>query len=131
MERTWKPTAAGILNIIAGVVGLVGAYALIATASYELEFYVLREVAMTVGLVGGIILAAIVGGNPIGLEMIYMGAGVLFSIFGIVAIIGGVYSRRRRLWRLALAGSITALICESLLGIPAIIFIAQSKKEFT
>ena len=91
MKRTWKPITAGILAIIAGVIG-------------------------------------------IGWGVI-VGAG--FIVLGILALIGGIHALRRRLWGLALSGAIcaaalfphvgrTALV----LGVPAIIFVTLSKKEF-
>jgi hypothetical protein len=52
-------------------------------------------------------------------------------ILGIVAIIGGIYAIQRKLWGMALAGAICAIIGPSaLLGILAIIFIAIGKPEF-
>ena len=51
-------------------------------------------------------------------------------VLGIVAIVGGVYAIQRKMWGLALAGSICATFLGWLLGIPAIIFTALSEKEF-
>jgi hypothetical protein len=104
MEKTWKPTVAGILAIIAGaiqvILGTVG--------------------AAGVGFVGGIV-----------------GIGWLSAIFaplivfGIVAIVGGIYALRREVWGLALAGSICALVGPwAILGILAIIFVSLGKGEF-
>ncbi|MDY7018604.1 MAG: hypothetical protein SU899_00795 [Chloroflexota bacterium] len=108
MERTWKPTTAGILSIIAGAIQAIG------------------------GIVVGVI-----GGNVAGLASV-PGLGHVFGaiaipliIIGIVAIVGGVYALKRRLWGLALAGSICALIGPWLLGLLAIIFVAMGKKEFS
>ena len=104
MERTWKPTAAGVLAIIAGALALI----------IGLLF------AAGVGLMGGI-----------------FGMGwlsVIFApliVFGIIAIVGGVCALSRRIWGLALAGSICALIGPwFLLGILAIIFVSLGKGEF-
>ena len=104
MEKTWKPTTAGILAIIAGV----------------LELIIGLLFATGVAVFGGI-----------------FGMGwlsVIFApliIFGIIAIVGGVYALMRRVWGLALAGSICALIGPwFLLGILAIIFVSLGKREF-
>jgi len=105
-KRTWKPTTAGILSIIAGAVELF--------------------CGVGVGSLGGLIssLTGIPGlGAVIGFPLI---------ILGIVAIVGGVFSLRRRVWGLALAGAICSLFMSAvtILGILAIIFVAMSKKEF-
>jgi hypothetical protein len=104
MEKTWKPTTAGILALIAGA----------------LEVIIGLLFAAGVGVLGGI-----------------LGMGwlsVIFApliIFGIIAIVGGIYALRRRIWGLALAGSICALIGPwFLLGILAIIFVSLGKREF-
>jgi hypothetical protein len=126
--KTWKPTAAGILSIIAG----------------------------TIAVISGIEVAVVfaIGGASFGIA--WVGAiGVPIIILGIVAIIGGIYALKRRIWRLALAGSICALFSPwvhpepeilaahfpntiytyffffwVLFGIPAIIFVSLGKGEF-
>jgi len=104
MERTWKPTTAGILCIIAGVIQVVGG----------------TVVAALGGFVGGLF----------GMGWI-AGIGAPLIVFGVVAIVGGVYALRRRMWGLALAGSICALVGpRAVLGILAIIFVALGKSEF-
>jgi len=110
MERTWKPTTAGILGIIAGAIGVL--------------FGLILAVA------GGIL------GTIVGVFIPFIGGAVagVFAIpliLGIVAIIGGVYALKRRIWGLALAGSICAFFCVWFLGIPAIIFVILGKREFS
>jgi hypothetical protein len=80
-EKTWKPTAAGILCIIAGAIGLV------------------PVIAVAV-LFGG--LSSIIGGIP----FIIFATLIPLILFGIMPIVGGIYALRRRRWGLALAGSI-------------------------
>jgi len=102
-EETWKPTAAGILCIIAGAIGVI--------------------TGIVVAVVGGIIGAFF--GAPWGVF------GVPTIILGIIAIVGGIYALRRRLWGLALAGSICALLGPwAILGILSIIFVGLAKDEF-
>jgi peptidoglycan/LPS O-acetylase OafA/YrhL len=103
MEKTWKPTVAGILAIINGVS------------------------VMIMGLV-------VAFGNYIppfpGME--WFGAmGAPFIVLGIIAIIGGICALLRKIWGLALAGTICALSgLAGILAIPAIIFVILGKGEF-
>ena len=117
IEKTWKPVAGGILNIIAGVSSLIG-------------FIV-------------VIISIVFIGSPFfwdSLDIDPISAGVLQTVFVIVAIvtlitgvlplIGGIYSLQRKRWSLALAGSIAAIIGTTILGILSVIFIAMAKNEF-
>ncbi len=124
MEKTWKPTAAGILNIIAGVLSLLGA----------------------IGVIIGIIVFVFVGSVPflaymwedlgdlgIGpnfLIIILVIAAIFSAVLGIFPLIGGIYALQRKKWGLALAGSIAAIFGSTLFGILATIFTAMSKDEF-
>jgi hypothetical protein len=102
-KRTWMPIAGGALSIVSGAVEILG------------------------GITAGTILTTLVAMPGIGAI-----AGFPLVILGIVAIVGGVFSIRRRIWGLALAGAICSLLLPTItiLGILAIIFIAMSKKEF-
>jgi len=103
MEKTWKPTVAGVLDIIAG----------------SLEVVI------------GIVVAAL-GSVGWFFGMGWMSAiGAPLIVFGIIAIVGGIYALRRQVWGLALAGSIFALVGPwGLLGLLAIIFVSLGKREF-
>jgi hypothetical protein len=103
MERTWKPTVGGILAIIGGAIGTISGL-----------------VIATVGSIGWFFGVPWV--SAIGAPLI---------ILGIIAIVGGTYALRRRIWGLALAGSICALIGPwGLLSLLAIIFVSLGKGEF-
>lgn len=101
--RAWMPTVAGILSIIAGAIGFFG--------------------GIVMATIGGIVGAAegIFWFGTIGAPLIAI---------GIVAIVGGIFALRKRIWGLALAGAICALPCSWILAIPAIVFLALSKQEF-
>jgi len=109
--KTWKPTAAGILTIIAGSLGL------------------LIAIGLAVGLgIAGMMIGMIPGFPSGGLLVLIAIPGIILSI---VALVGGIYALRRRLWGLALAGSICALLGPwVILGILAIIFVSLGKDEF-
>jgi hypothetical protein len=104
MERTWKPTTAGVLTIIGGCIGIgIGAF---------------------VAFLGGI------AGTFTGFSWFGAIGAPLIGI-GIVALIGGIYALRRRVWGFALTGAILAIICGGPLGILATIFVAMGKNEFS
>jgi hypothetical protein len=103
MEKTWKPTVAGILAIIAGAIQVI--------------------VGIVIAAVGSI-------GWFFGVGW-FSAFGAPLIILGIIAIIGGIYALRRQIWGLALAGSICALIGPwFILGVLAIIFVSLGKREF-
>jgi hypothetical protein len=104
LEKTWKPTTAGILSIIAGVINMIWGI-LVATM-----------VSFVTGFFGMGWLSAI---------------GAPAIVFGIIAIVGGIYALQRKIWGLALVGSICALVGPAgILGILAIIFVSLGKGEF-
>ena len=56
-----------------------------------------------------------------------------FIACGVVAIIGGIYALRRRIWVLALTGAILAIPLipvGTVLGILATVWLSHSRKEF-
>ena len=112
MERTWKPTTAGVLTIIAGTVELIVGIGI-----------------ATVGVIGGSLIGWLFGVGLLGgfLSII----GVPLIVLGILAVIGGICALNRRTWGLALAGSICALIGPwAILGLLSIVFVSLGKGEF-
>jgi lysylphosphatidylglycerol synthetase-like protein (DUF2156 family) len=113
-KQTWTPPTAGILCIIAGVLGIV------------------------IGTVAGA-MEALITVLPITPEILARFLWIFSAapiVLGIVAIIGGIYALLRRRWGLALAGCICSLLCvlpllpAIILGILAIIFVSIGKREF-
>ena len=113
-ERTWKPTAAGILNIIGGIVQVIGSIILFMFSSLLAQFAGMEFIG---GFIGGLA----------GLSTV---VAIVLIILGLVAILGGICAIRRSSWRLGLAGSICALFPSFVFGIPAIILIILGKDEF-
>ena len=113
MERTSKPIIAGVLEIIAGVLGLLAAVSLF----------------IGVGVTNGS-LGIPLGPIPAFVPGLIKGLGFLTIILAILSLAGGIFALLRKMWGLALAGSIGAFFTAIILGIPAIILIALSKKEF-
>jgi len=106
-EKTWKPTAAGILCIIAGAIGV-------------LSIMILTLVGLVLGGPGA----------EFSIDAPIIKIWILGGIATIIAIVGGIYALRRRVWGLALAGSICALVGFGIPGILAIIFVILGKGEF-
>ncbi len=108
MKKTWMPTVAGVLDIVSGGFGLICALMLI--------------------IVGCVM--RFVPHMPVYLWAIFMWISGPLLIMGILAIVGGTYALRRKVWGLALTGSIAAFFPSWLLGVAAIVFTALSKSEF-
>ena len=105
VKETWKPTTAGTLNIISGCFGIAGGVYIANVGGLEWDLP-----ALVVAIVGVV--------------------GISRIVLGVIALIGGIFARRRKLWELALAGSILAIFCAPPLGVLSTIFVSMSKKEF-
>jgi hypothetical protein len=109
MERSWKSLTAGILDIVSGVGMLFVCFWLV--------------------LAGGIL--GVVGGDvPSWVSALLFGLAGPFAVLAIVAVIGGIFCIRRKIWGMALAGSIAAFFCCFLFGIISIILVSTSRSEF-
>ncbi len=118
-NKTWKPIVAGVLNIIVGslrlmvVLGIIIAIIVINNTPFwnqiDDEVY-----PLTIGFVVGILVVI----------------AVFFAIMGILSLLGGIFGIQRKMWGLALAGSIASVFGPFILGIPALVFIIISKEEF-
>jgi len=117
MEKTWKSTVAGILDIVAGALSLVG---LILVIVGTLTF-------MATG--GTDLLPPMPFPMPMGMTLIFVIA-VPVLILAVLAIIGGVYALKRKKWGWALTGSIVTFFITWPLGIAAIVLTIMSKNEF-
>jgi hypothetical protein len=98
------------LTIISGCIGIgIGIY-----------------VAVLGEVIGGMAGLAGMGG----LAGIFAALGCAAIGIGVVALIGGIFTLKRRLWGLALTGAILAILCGGVLGILATIFVSKGRKEF-
>jgi MFS family permease len=119
--KTWKPTTAGILSIVAGAlnglmaIGIIVAIIFVGSLSPMIMDYIPPEDAPFI--------------MPLVVPML-----IVILVFSVAAtvfpIIGGVYALRRRGWEWALAGSIIAIFRTFILGLLATIFVAMAKDEF-
>ncbi len=121
MKETWKSTTSGILTIIAGSGGIAfGILVVLFGGIIELlaglsGVMLDQEIAQLVGEMTAAI--GVFGSAVIGL--------------GAVAIAGGIFALKRRLWGLALAGAICAIPCSPILGTLSTIFVSIGRKEFS
>jgi membrane associated rhomboid family serine protease len=101
--KTWKPTVAGVLCIIAGVIAIV------------LALWTFRRHEVLGQLVP---------------DRRWRASGLFILILAIMSITGGIFALLRKAWGVALAGAITALYAFGIFGILAIIFVTLAKDEF-
>lgn len=115
MENTWMPKVAGILDIVAGALSLLG------ILFAFLGIVVLRTISgseMMPGVPAYAVLA------------VFVVIAFFLVCVDIIAIVCGTYALRRRKWGVALTGSIAAFFASWILGIPAIVFTVMSKRQF-
>ena len=105
VTKTYAPVMGGVLNIINGAIEMLSGLTLI-------------------GIVKTITLFEDTWNDK--------AIGLLLIIAGAVAIIGGIFSCRRKAWRLALIGAVSSLfpLKWTLTSIFALILIFTSKREF-
>jgi len=115
-QRSALPTAGGVLLLIAGIISLIfWIFVVIGFAAIG----AMSAVVPIAGFAGAIMIVC----------------GVVEIIFSIIALLGGVMAIQRKMWGLALAGSILGLFTfgyfiTSILSLVALILIALSKSEF-
>ena len=124
IQKTWKPTVAGILNIVSGVFGIIASIFLIIVLS--IGFGVLKW-ALDMPRIEAL---------PAFLPGLLWAITIPLVIISILALVGGIFALNRKRWGWALAGSIAAVFASIPilrflpLGVVAIIFTAISKDEF-
>ena len=120
MEKTWKPTTAGILNIISGainvlgVVGIIIALILINSCINIMHFLPAEDAPFIAPLINTILIIVL----------------ILSIIEAVFHILGGIYALQRRKWGWALAGSIISILGMFPLGVLSTIFVSMGKNEF-
>ena len=112
-----KSTVAGILDITAGIFGLVGGIPLLVLAIGG---------ASVLGMVDDVE-ANRVAFVPLAL---FLPLAVFCFVAGFVAVIGGIAAINRRRWGLAVAGSIAAIFGFFPVGVAAVIFTILAESEF-
>ena len=114
-----KSTIAGVLDIVAGAMSLIGACVL-----------------FLVGLIGTGAISTAGVHDPEAARFAYLPIAMfgplalLCLVIGVLAIIGGIAAIRQRRFWLALVGSIAALFAFFPVGIPAIVLTVMAEQEF-
>lgn len=122
MKRTWKPLTAGILNVISGAFFLIAGISVISLLGTPMSTAVARYYLYSVGSNASVTPSVVI-------PIISIMAAIPI-VLGIVSLSGGICAIRKRVWGMALAGSVCTFISLLFLGIPVIILTALSKKEF-
>jgi len=137
MQRTWKPTTAGIMTVIAGAIGIGrGVFVLVLGGILGKVGALTEEFSDLINQWVGMIMPGMTDFPEFLTKVIGMSSTLLIVIgaimlaFGIVALVGGIQALRRRRWGLALAGAILSLPCAIVLGILSIIFVSLGRDEF-
>ena len=120
METTWKPVAAGILDIALGILNLVGMFVVI---------------GLLVAFGGGVLTVVRVAELlPLWLSGMVQGfmiiLAILLAVLSALPLIGGIYAIQRKSWGLALTGSIVAILSLAPVGIVSTVLVALSRNEF-
>ncbi|MBN1189154.1 MAG: hypothetical protein JXA46_05320 [Dehalococcoidales bacterium] len=118
-----RHTIGGVLSIVSGVVGIIGAAGVvvmilflgfITSPGYGSDYYLeMEEPAVRFILV------------------FYIALGILYLIISVLAVVGGVFSLKKKHWGLALAGAIAGSFIFYPCGIAAIVFVSLAKPEFS
>lgn len=117
MAQTSKATVAGILDIVAGISGLLGGIPL-----------------LVIAVVGSGVLGTLPDPDVRPLAIlpmaVFLPLALCCFLAGVLAIVGGVAAFNRRRWGLAVAGSIAAVFGFFPVGIAAVIFTVLAESEF-
>jgi hypothetical protein len=130
MNKPWMPVVAGILDIVSGAVGVVMGLFM------ALPLHAARVAQAAPGAAQKIAprVAPHLGAFPQMPHLFFPGMGlalgITIAVIGVLAIVGGIFALKNKVWGLALAGSIGAVLTGRLLGVLALIFIVLGRKDF-
>lgn len=113
----------GVLSIVSGALGILSGLAMVAFGIFFKWLMMFGDsysydAGMTAEQVGTL------------LGVFYGVTGGFWVLFGVLALVGGIYAVRKKLWGLALAGAIGSVLTCFPIGVVAIIFTAMAKPEF-
>jgi hypothetical protein len=117
-----RHTLAGALSIVSGALGIIRGILIVVFMVFFLKIFSnpsLMPGAQQLPEEFFILMVAV-----------YSVMGLIMVLIGILGIIGGIYSLKRKNWGIALAGSIAGSISFYPCGIAAVIFVCLGKSEF-
>ena len=105
VQKTWKPTTAGVLNIVGASLSLFS-------------------------LMGILIAFIVIPSSATLVIAILTYCAISSGIAGVLLLVSGIFALQRKHWGWALAGSIFAILVLTPIGVLSTIFIALAKDEF-
>lgn len=121
-ENSGHARTSGILSIVSGIIGII--IGLFCVAGGVLFFF------MFTGRFGPMTNEPVTESMSWIFMAVYGMMGLIIMGLGILAIVGGNYSLKRKRWGLALAGAISGSIVFYYTGIIAVIYVCLSKSDF-
>ena len=115
MNKSWMPTAAGVLCIISAAIRLILVLVLIIAMIVTGEFLIFTGLGFWF---------------PLNVMAVLWIITVPLAVTGVLALVGGIFALQRKRWGLALAGSIAAFLPFGILGVIATIFTSLSRGDF-
>lgn len=117
MQKTSRPQTAGILSVISGAIGLL-------VSAVNFVHILLLSVNGTLADHNFVVF-----GHTIA-HSIYVSLVLSIFISGIIALVGGICAIRRKIWGMALAGSIASMYLLTVVGLVSVILTGLSHDEF-
>ncbi len=116
-------TIGGVLSIVSGALGILSGLGMIAAGLFFKWIFMFGEYTSYEEQISIDQMGTFFG-------VLYGVMGGFWILFGVLALVGGIYALRKKLWGLALAGAIGGLVSFFPIGIVAVIFTAMAKPEF-
>jgi hypothetical protein len=121
MQTNWA-TVGGILSIVSGVLGILQGVVFV---FFGVFFnWLMRYGNTSIGYDPALDSIAVL------MTIIYGAIGLGYCLLGVLALIGGIFGIRKKLWGLALAGAIASILTFLPTGVVAIIFTSMARPEF-
>jgi len=115
MDRSWIPTVAGVLEIVAAICAFVGSLILAFVGVVISEVPDLQhDPDVPLEILTGLMATLS--------ALVFLGA--------VVSLVGGIAALRRRSWYWALAGAIAALFVMTPAGVVALVLVVVGEREF-
>ncbi len=122
MQNTDKSRIGGILSIVSGACGILGALMIVFMILF-LRYWIIIDSSFSEPPQNS-------EGFWIFMAIFYAISAIFMAALGALGIVGGIFALKRKRWGVALAGAIAGVFTFFPCGIAAIIFVAMSRPEF-